>query len=329
MRFQLPGACLAVFLLAGTARAEDPAKFMPDKTDMVVSINIKQMMNSEIFTKYLKDMVKQGIEDNAELKQFFTATGLDPYKDVERISFGMKLPEELGPGSGSPENVMLVAEGKWDAGKVSGVLAQAAQQRDNLSIIKEGAFTIYKFEGDNGDSMYLTILDDNMAVGSDSKSGLIDGIDRIKNKKVGTLASTISGAWAKADTNQSMVMLMGVKGKIEADAIPDPNMAPLLTDIDALSISLDMTKDLALKLNATYASKDAAAAAGRTLSDQLDNIRNFMTILAFQEARLMEPLADFSRSLGVKTGDKDVTLSGKMSGKGVGVLIDLAQDQIP
>src|SRR5262249_36270471 len=67
------------------ARAAEISKFLPNDTEVVLNVNVKQVLDSPLFKKHLLQQVKTFLKNNADAEKMLDALGFDPLKDVSAI----------------------------------------------------------------------------------------------------------------------------------------------------------------------------------------------------------------------------------------------------
>ena len=72
------------------SRAAEPDKLLPADADTVVTVNIKQILDTDIIKKYALEQLKQAL-DGQDAKKLLTELGLDPLKDIDRIVVGANI----------------------------------------------------------------------------------------------------------------------------------------------------------------------------------------------------------------------------------------------
>src|SRR5207248_2681975 len=159
------GAALAVVLAASpAARAAEPDKLLPADSEFVLSVNFKQIVESDIIKKYALAQIKQAL-DGADAKKFLSDLGLDPIKDVERVVIG---------GSGKDQTDtkgLVIIHGKFDPEKLfKAAEAQTKKDPDHFTLVKDGNDKMFKYQPDNGNPVYATVVDETTVIaGSDKK----------------------------------------------------------------------------------------------------------------------------------------------------------------
>src|SRR3954451_24891881 len=110
-RFGLVAAFAAAFAFPTSARAAEPDKLLPADADTILSVNVRQIIDSEIVKKYAIEQMKQFLQGN-DAQTFLKEIGLDPLKDLDRI---------LVAGSGKDQATikgLIIVHGKFDAEKL-------------------------------------------------------------------------------------------------------------------------------------------------------------------------------------------------------------------
>src|SRR5262245_16165596 len=121
-RMWLAGLVLTLTAYAAApARAVDP-KILPGDTELVVSLNIKQLLASDIAKQY-KDILDQArgfiegqIQNNPAAK-YLEKAGFDLLRDLHGVTIATN-------GSKEVDAVFVVIEGKFDTEKVHKVAAE-------------------------------------------------------------------------------------------------------------------------------------------------------------------------------------------------------------
>src|SRR5260370_1078179 len=110
LRF-LPGViALAACVVACPARAAEVDKHLPGDANLVVSVNVQQLLASEVVKKYALAKLKDAMKGDAETEKVLKELGLDPLTDFTRVTVA------LTTGAG-PEKPLIVVRGKFDKAK--------------------------------------------------------------------------------------------------------------------------------------------------------------------------------------------------------------------
>jgi hypothetical protein len=139
---------LAVLGLAvccpASARAAESDKYFPVDTEIVASLNVRQLLASElavnhkeIVDKY-KEMVGLAIQGNEEAKRYLDSLGFELFRDLYHVTVAS------GPDP-DPVKVLLIIDSKFNREKFQQVAEQVAREHeDNLKITREGEHKIWE-----------------------------------------------------------------------------------------------------------------------------------------------------------------------------------------
>ncbi|PWT80423.1 MAG: hypothetical protein C5B58_11700, partial [Acidobacteria bacterium] len=114
-------------LILGRATAA-PEKLLPDKSEVVVSINVKGLVDSELAKKYdasgkVRDAIKAQPQAQAILEQLH----LDPLKDVHSVTVamaGIKMGRNNNPEM--PDELLVIIRGNFEQDRIIGALTAFA-----------------------------------------------------------------------------------------------------------------------------------------------------------------------------------------------------------
>src|SRR5437773_4758475 len=142
-RVLLAGLAVAALAWAGRAQAADPKYFPPD-TEIVVTINVKQILDSELLKgnkdklEQVKEMIKAQLPVDAQAQKHLEQMGFDPFKDLTSVTVAM-------PPSKDPEAMFVIIEGAFTPEKVHAVAEQVAQDHgDVFKISKVGKYKVFE-----------------------------------------------------------------------------------------------------------------------------------------------------------------------------------------
>lgn len=114
--------CLTLLAVtAGKVRAADIDKYLPKEMDAVISLNIEQVLDSAIVKKNAMDLIKTTLSGNKEVQKAIFALGIDPLKDLTRISVGIGFEDPTNP------KAVIVVEGKFDVAKINATVEYLAK----------------------------------------------------------------------------------------------------------------------------------------------------------------------------------------------------------
>lgn len=300
----LLGAALAVAIVAGPARAADVSKYLPDGTLLVVSLNLKQLMDAPL-VKTDEKAFKNGM---AELTKVLQGFGVDPNKDLTRVVVAAGM---------DPKNALVLLEGKFDSEKVHGKLKEMAKdKKNNLSVADDAKVAHYKIKIPKAaipqpglpDTVLLTPLDENfMAVAMD-ESALGDAIAKRGGKK----------AEVKADV-VDLISKINPKETVSLVVVPPAEMLAG-SPVDGLkTVTGGVTVADGIKTNIMLATKDGdtAKTLAQLINEGLSQVKAIVPLIASQEPNFgpkeQKVLSDLIDTFKATAGNDGVKLQGDIS----------------
>jgi hypothetical protein len=302
--------------------------FAPE-TDMFVVLNLRQLLDSELSGKYLLPGLRQAL-DKPEGKEIFGAVGLDPLRDLDRITIAgpMKL-------AGTDSRSLLVLSGRFDVKKIAAVLdAEAKKDPTKLTTVREGSVTLFKaLYSKQAEPLYFYFAfadDRRFVVGVNPKflartleraaKGEVWGID---NKQV---------ADALASVHPKSTFYAYQVGGLASGSIP--GLAPENQAVSKLfekttGATLDIRVADGVRLLATFHTTDADAAKELKVgADQyLTQLKTLLPLLTASRPPL-KPLVQAANTLKLTAKGPTVVLKGEITAKDLAA-VDKALTNMP
>jgi hypothetical protein len=295
----LPGLVLCGLILTVPVRAADAdSKYLPNNSDAVISINVKQILASAAL-KAGVEQAKQVVQNQQQAKDVLDSLGFDPFKDLERVVIA-------GSGNG-PDQAMVLLQGKFNVKKFTEMAEKAAGQQPNLKIIKEGGYTLYEVQTNQGQvqQVYVAIVDETAIALGPNKSLVVDTLDKKAGKKQSTQKKELLQLMAKADANQSVSIVVLSSG---FQAVP----APELEKITNITGGLTLTDELKAELVVAAKNANDAKELSDKMRDGLNQAKALIAIAAGNDKR-MAPIADFIGGVTVNAKDSGIIIRGRLT----------------
>lgn len=316
-------AAFAIALTAPAARTAEPDKLLPADADTVYYVNVKQLVDSDIIKKYALEQIKQALAGQ-DAKKLLEELGLDPLKDIEKIWAGSSGKDQ------SDMKGLVIVHGKFDPDKLFKA-AEAATKRDGdkFSMIKDGNTTMFKFQPDQGNPVYGTVVDDTTVIAGTDKKIIATALKQNEDKKKAPIAQELTTLTKKVDEKTSIFVGMSAKGKF--DNVKFPQQLPIdlsglekaLPKTETLSVTIKVTGDINLEVIFGMKDDDSAADMGDAMAKAIDGIKGLVPILAAAEPKA-KPLVDVIKTVKTDVKKKDVTITGKVTGDNLGKMINPA-----
>jgi hypothetical protein len=314
-----PARLVAVLLLAlaGSAPARaDLDPLLPPDTESYVSINVRQVIDSPLFQKQILAPLKQALEEagGEKLKGMLKDLGIDPFKDVDRLTMA-------SPGGVEADRGLIIAHGTFDTAKFKAKAEEAIRDNPDALKLHETALgggekhTIYEVVIPNQDSSLFVALSGNkLLLASPGKDYVVDALKRARDKKkAGLNNKAFQAVVEKLDPKQSLSLAFLGKSLTNAnnDTVPK-----FLTDafgsLEAVGGGLNVTNEI--KLDVLLAGKDSDSA--RRMQTALDKGLKMALVglsLLGEERKELSLLLDVVKSVKVTARGKVVTLTARLT----------------
>lgn len=308
---------ITIGMSTGTLRAADVVALLPADAEQIININVRQVLESELFKKYLLANAKQALESN-EAQKTLKQLGLDPLKDIDRISGGLW-------GENAQEmKGLFVINGKFDPKKLFEAAQDAASKNgDKISIVKEGDLTLVKATVQNRpDPIYMSVSDEKtIVIGTEKK--LVTDAMKIKPDSKPAINKQLAELYGKMD-QKATFFLCGVSNGKVGDIPPNPlfddpvKLKKQLEKLETTTMTLRVTTDISVEMEMGMKDGDAADDFGATVDELLNKVKVFIPLIAMQNANLKPVSNDLSKSLKSSVKEKSIIISAKLTGEAIG-----------
>jgi hypothetical protein len=306
-------------------RAAD-VKLLPNDTELVLTINFRQILNSELVKsqKEVLDQVK-GFVDNAlagepDAQRYLKAAGFDLFRDLTSVTLAM-------PPSKDIESGFIIIEGTFDTEKFHGAAKEAAKEYANIvKINKAGDQKVIEVNSPDGKSAYVAMISKNLVVACAEKKRMTAALARIKGKEKGELKKEIKTLLETTNSKQSVSGVATGQGlsKLLANAPVPKNqgqvLGPALMGIDGLSLALTIGKDVQFQIGVgtkdAETAKDFAQKAGFALL-----LAQGVVAQKAQEDAKLQPVVDIMKTLQATAQGSSLIIRGQATLENISKLI--------
>src|SRR5439155_19498046 len=130
-----------------------------------------------VVKKYALEQIKRALAGQ-QAKKLLEDMGLDPLKDIEKVWVG---------SSGKDQNDMkalIIVHGKFDPDKLfKAAEIQTKKDGDKFSMVKDGSATLFKYQPDQGNPVYGTVVDDTTVIAGTDNKIIATALKRAEEKK--------------------------------------------------------------------------------------------------------------------------------------------------
>ena len=316
------GLSLAVILMAGPARAADIDKYLPADTEVLVTINVRQILGSALVKKIGLDHLREAMKSQEEVSTIFKELGLDPLKDIDKIL-------AAGPASGEQDKGLFIVHGRFDLAKFKARAEKAAKDnKDVFKIVKikdgqGGEYTVYQFPMPNPQgpdvTLFASFAGKTTLLAAASKDYLIDALKVKDATKVALKSKGFQELLTKINDQQSLSMAT-VGDALTKGPLADLPVKDVLAKITAIAGGVTLTDSIKMEFSAS--TKEAADA--KMLKEKLsDGINTGLALLALAAMNQKElaPVLEFIKSVKATSRDKVLTIKGEVSAETLNKLL--------
>jgi hypothetical protein len=269
----LLGFTLAAALLGAPARAAELDKYLPDGTFLIVSFNVKQLLDAPLVRGDEKSF-KQSMGEASKVLEGF---GVDPAKDIDRVLLAVG--DQL-----QAKNILMLLEGKFDPAKVQGKLKEMAREKKNdLEAVQVDGATIYQGRLPKPavpnpavpSRFLLTVLDNRFIAFATDKDALKEALGKKAGGRKSAVKKEVTELVAKINPKETASLVVVPPAELTAGS----PVAGLSTITGGVTVRDGVNTDILL------ATKDADSAKtlAQTINDALNQIKQILPVLAGQQ----------------------------------------------
>jgi hypothetical protein len=308
--------------MALTAPAIEP-KYLPPNAEMALTLNLKQIVNSELFQdkKVLVDTAKafvQGKLEETPLKEYFDKAGFDLFRDLHSVTI-------TTDGSKDLDSLFIAVEGNFNTEKWVDLAKSAARDSgDVLKVTKNGNVNIFELTPRaNEKTIYAGLIGDSVLVAAPTREALNATITRVKSNEA-TLKPGFKKLLETTSNKQSFSMVTSgtgiAKGLENAPRVPGGDIGGLLAGLDGLSFSITLTKDITFQLAGAARDEESAKQMASQGDVGLRLAKAFLTQKANEDDK-MQLATDVLNTLKITTQGSNVILRGAVTQRALDKLL--------
>jgi hypothetical protein len=315
----LSGLPLVVLsLAAAVAPAAEPDKYLPEDTDAVLVLNVRQVFDSAVFKKNYLPLIQAELKTKPELQNQFKEIGFDPLRDIDRlvIATGESV---LRTDSKGEMGALVILRGKFDVAKVHAKLAQLAPFVGKLlQIHKKSTGIVYELNLE-GRSIFFALPERGTLVAATQQAPVQDALDKGAGRKKATLKhKDVATLIAKTDGKQAAWVVATGRATVAFDPGPknEKNSRRTLADsgVDEVSGGFWVTDGVKAAFGVKVQNEAAATAVSDALQTELAKAVDKGFDGAFDEKRLA-PLREFLKEMVIAGDGKHIVIQSEVPGR--------------
>lgn len=289
-------------------RAADIDKFLPADTEVVLTINVRQLLDSPLMKKHALSSLQMLIKGNTELQNTLTALAFDPLKDLSTIT-------AAAAGVTENDRGMLILRGQFDLTKVQAKAEEVAKsQGDVLKITMADGARIYEVKPPGQEQViHVLLIDSNTLVASPKKELVLEAHGRAAGRVNTAIKKEVGDLLMKVDGTQSI--WVALPGNVLARAaLPgaDDKSRKSLDKIETFHGGITLTGGVKIEFTITAKSPAAAGELVDDLNEGLNQARGILSVLASNQKGL-QSVVDVLTSIKATPKDNVITIKGEVA----------------
>lgn len=301
---------LTLAVVGAPLQSAEPDRYLPRDARFVVTVDVRQIVDSVVFKKYGEPPAKAAINANKELTKLLNGLNFDPFRDVKSI---------VVAGPGDPENVLAIIRGKFDLENIETLTDAIAQNSEAFRITIDSTVRVYQLKSDDLNG-YAAFIDPDTLVLSNRREHIAQSIFLANDKKKDIKYDKgLLGMLAKADGKKSIWAVGYVPDEAKQKLAANPLAANLARKLGTFAAGIHFTDAIQSDIQL-----HADPRTAEELRVALDNARGLILLAARENKdfrELLDPLFTSTRISKLKTG---VNISTRLNGD----LIDKALKKV-
>jgi hypothetical protein len=275
----------------------------PADTEFLMVVDIQQMLGSPLVKKYGLEDARAALKKNEQADKMLTATGLDPFKDLDTITLA-------GSGTAAKAKMLVVVRGRFDLDKVHAAAEDFAKQKPGqLKVSKEGDVQFYELKGKGTDKpAFAAFADKNTLVLSPSKDYTLEAVEKA-GKAPAKLNPEMKEALGRLSGKESLWVAAVITDEAKRAMGKSPMLGELGAKLESISGGVTLTDAVALSL--LVHTSDAKAAA--LVKKKVNDFKPLLTLMAQSNEEAAPLVNDLLDNLKVNTEKTDVRISLKIT----------------
>ena len=300
--------------LCPSARAAD-ARYFPDDTELVLILNVRQVLNSELVRRekaareHLTSLLNQFAGEHPALRCLKEA-GADFPRDLSSITFAAPRGKGLAAG-------LLILEGDFGAERLGAALAGVARASpEALKIDRAGRATLYEIAAPAGRRYHAALVSEHTLVVSTARVAVTDAVARSDRRAKSGLRNeltTLLSLNAGEPSVRFVATGRALSHLLAAASVPNAaTTVAALKSLDGLSGAITLAAPVQFQVGIFARDDDTSKKLAAAGDSATRNLRAFVQQQARQDNKLL-PLVEVANSLRVTAAGPTVLLRGEAS----------------
>ena len=301
---------VVAFISAAPVGAAE-VKCLPDDTDLVVVVNLKQIFHSELVKSQpdalgeLKEVLGE-FAGAHRVQKYLNEVGIDVFRDLSSITYAYPSSKDSGPN-------FLILEGEFSGVKMNDAArANGATVRVNTS----GSDSLYEITPRGEKRFYAVLVNPSTLLAAATEDSLVSALARASGSKKSSLKKAMSTVLESAGTRQSVTFVSSgasLARRLEGTSIPNAErVTAFLQALDTVSGGITLAKGIQFQLASNAESDDTA----KKLAESANGALRILLTLVRQHAEkdpTLGPVAEVVTGLSFTTDGSGIAFRGEVS----------------
>ncbi|HXG09630.1 MAG TPA: hypothetical protein VNK04_07565 [Gemmataceae bacterium] len=299
-------AWAGLLVLAATlpAPAAEVNRYLPDDTEVVVFVNVRQLLDAPLIKKHALEQLRAALKENPEGEKFLNAVGLDPFRDIQSVTLA-------APGSRAPDRVLLIVAGNFNLDRIHAVADGITRNDpDAVKVHRQGSLRIYESRGKkDGGTGFAAFIDRHTLLVSPAQETVVAAA-RGAGSQGPRVKKELQELIRQADPGQSLWFAALATSEVREVLKGNPQTATVAEKITSFTgaAALGDAVQVAIQIHATDA---GSADEVRRLMEALKGFVQFAALSSKEYGPLFGDILD---ALTVSSRKNTVTIGGKVPG---------------
>lgn len=323
----------ALVLSAPFGRAAGLDPYLPEDTESLVNINVRQILDSDLIKKNALEVAQEALRGNDQVQDVLKDLGFDPFTDLDRILVAT-------PGGTDKDRGLVIVHGKFDLAKFKAKAEETAKnEEEHLKIhrILGGKHLLYEVTvPDRDESLWVALPARDTLLASPGKDYVVDALKKLGKEgklttKKGDTPSSGSGVLPldkpalknqkfqalleKLDDRQSISLAMVKTPEITKAFQNAPgDIKAMLEAVQALGGGLTISDEVKLNLVVTTKNAKNAQELRESAKAGLDLVQlGLSTFAQANPSPELELVTDIVKMVRIKNSGSTLVINGRIT----------------
>jgi hypothetical protein len=322
MRFSrrnwIAAACTMAVLLGTSSAQAQQTKILPNDSEMIVTINLQQILKSEVLksNKLLLDLVKAKLTDELDNKgigKYFKKADFDLFRDLTSVTMSF-------PGGRNPEEGFILLEGKFDLDKIEAAAVDAAEDAGGgLKVTRIANIKAFEVAPEGEKTIYIGVLDKKTMIAAATKADFADAVARFKGTKDSSLKTEVKDLLKTVNSKQSInaIATSNILAKLSEKAPQGNNeqakmAVAALNKLEGVSLAITVQKDIDFQVGVNTKDKETAESFATLGTVAIAGLKMSLADKAKNNEDLL-PAVDVLKTLRATAKGTNLIIQGQIS----------------